>query len=415
MPTVFSPAWFDRHQRWLLRALQWPVVGRIARHVLAIRPHDVGYRGRIVAIRPNAYTVQNADGTYTLDCRTHDKYAKRLYYGLWPVWAALHAWDMVIANPLVPALNAGFDTLTVYPAAGTGGTTTDAWPERNTVDETFATIRSSAGTAVGNDVALYTWLAASTTLNQFARQIRSIMTFDTSSLGTGASISSAVLSVWGNSAGPQSLGTPSFVICKATPASNGTIVAADYGQVITSSSYSTVGSFDATNTVYTDCTLNAAGISNVSLTGVCGFGATTGWDAAGSFTGTWVSGGSTYYQFASSDTVGTANDPKLVVTYSLAGPSGLPLWMTPLYNRAIGVTPSDTVNFDGTTYSATPTTLPKPADALYVGVAGVVVVVFESGVTASFTASAGQILPVKCIRVNSTSTTASSLVALYSV
>lgn len=415
MPTVFSPAWFAHHQRWLLRVLAWRITGRMARRVLAIRPHDVGYRGHIVALRPDSYTVRHADGTYTLDCRTHDKYARRLYYAFWPVWAALHAWDMLIANPLCPAWNAGFDTLTAYPAAGQGGTTSDTWCGRNTVDETFATIRSSAGNEATNDSSLYAWLQASTTLNQFVRQIRSIMTFDTSSLGAGANVSSATLSLWGQNAGPQSLGTPSLVICKATPASNGTIVAADYSQVLTASSYSTVGTVNVTNTVYTDCALNAAGISNVSLTGVSGFGATTGWDASGSFTGTWVSGGQSSYQFASSDTVGTANDPKLVITYALAGPSGLPLWLTPTYNRAVSVTTSNTINFDGSTYSATPTTLPLAADGVFVGVAGTVVLVLESGATASFTASAGQILPVKCIRVNSTSTTATSLVALYAV
>lgn len=74
MPPVFSAAWFDRYQPWLLRLLRWPLTGRLLRHALAIRPDDVGYRGRIVALRPDSYTV--ADGTYTLDCRTHDKYGK---------------------------------------------------------------------------------------------------------------------------------------------------------------------------------------------------------------------------------------------------------------------------------------------------------------------------------------------------
>lgn len=415
MPAVFSAAWFARHQLWLLRALQWPCVGRLFRRVLAIRPHDVGYRGRIIALRPDSYTVDNGDGTYTLDCRTHDKYAKRLYTALWPVWAALHVWDMLVANPLVPAWNAGFDTLTVYPAAGSGGVSTDAWPGRNTVDESFATIRSAAGTEVGNDTSLYIWLQASATTNQFVRQIRSILTFDTSSLGARATISGATLSVWGINAGPQSLGTTSLVVCKATPASVSTVVAADYSQVLTSTTYSTVSSVNTSNTVYTDCTLSSAGFANVAITGVSGFGLTSGWDAAGSFTGTWVSGGQTSYQFSSADAVGTANDPKLVLTYTLSGPSGLPLWLTPMYNRAIGITPSDTVNFDGTTYSAAPVTEPLVADGIFVGLEGVVAVVLESGAVVNFTATAGQILPIKCIRVNSTATTAPALVALYTV
>lgn len=86
-----------------------------------------------------------------------------------------------------------------------------------------------------------------------------------------------------------------------------------------------------------------------------------------------------------------------------------------VYNKAQAITKSDTVNFDGSTYSATPVTKPIPADAIYVGGAGIVVAVFEDGSTANFTAVAGQILPLKCIRVNSTTTTATLMVALYSL
>jgi len=416
VPPVFSAAWFDRYQPWLLRLLRWPLTGRLLRHALAIRPDDVGYRGRIVALRPDSYTVAHADGTYTLDCRTHDKYGKRLYHEFLPVWRMLHAWDMAVANPLVPSLNAGFDTLTVYPDAGSpGATSVDSWAGRNLVDESFATIRSSAGTEATNDTALYAWLQASTTTNQFVRQVRSILTFNTAPLGLTAAVTNATLSVWGNNAGPQSLGTPSLVVCKATPASNTVIVAADYGQVTTSASCSTVSSVNTTNTVYTDCAFNATGLGNISLTGISRFGLTTGWDAAGSFTGTWVSSGTSYYQFASADAVGTVNDPKLVITYALEGPFGLPPWLSTTYTKAVEVTPSDTVNFDGSVYSASAATKAIPADALYVGVAGVVVVVLENGDTASFTMTTGKILPVKCIRVNSTATTATGLVALYTV
>jgi hypothetical protein len=86
-----------------------------------------------------------------------------------------------------------------------------------------------------------------------------------------------------------------------------------------------------------------------------------------------------------------------------------------VYNRAVAITPSNTVNFDGSTYSANAATKAIPADAIYIGGAGIVVVVFEDGSTANFTAVAGQILPLKCIRVNSTTTTATLMVALYFV
>lgn len=87
----------------------------------------------------------------------------------------------------------------------------------------------------------------------------------------------------------------------------------------------------------------------------------------------------------------------------------------PNYNRAVAITKSDTVNYDGSTYSATAATKAIPAEAIYVGGAGIVVAVFEDGSAVNFTAIAGEILPLKTIRVNSTTTTATLMVALYSV
>lgn len=67
------------------------------------------------------------------------------------------------------------------------------------------------------------------------------------------------------------------------------------------------------------------------------------------------------------------------------------------------VTPSDTTNFtQGVTRG------------VYVGGAGNVVCVKEDGTTVTFTgALAGVVYPIRCKRINSTSTTATSLVALF--
>ena len=86
-----------------------------------------------------------------------------------------------------------------------------------------------------------------------------------------------------------------------------------------------------------------------------------------------------------------------------------------VYNKVVLATKSDTVNFDGSTYSANAATKAIPADAIAVDTAGNVIVVFEDGSTAKMHAAAGAILPVKCIRINSTLTTATGLNALYQV
>jgi len=77
------------------------------------------------------------------------------------------------------------------------------------------------------------------------------------------------------------------------------------------------------------------------------------------------------------------------------------------------ITKSDTVNFDGSTYAANASTKAIPADAIFVGGAGVVVAVFEDGSIAPFTVTAGTMLDLKCIRVNSTNTTATLMNAMY--
>lgn len=78
--------------------------------------------------------------------------------------------------------------------------------------------------------------------------------------------------------------------------------------------------------------------------------------------------------------------------------------LTPVYNLAYAITKSDATDFaEGL------------CQAIFVGTAGNVVVVFQDGTTCVFKCAAGQVLTVRAKRVNSTSTTASDMVALYQV
>lgn len=70
--------------------------------------------------------------------------------------------------------------------------------------------------------------------------------------------------------------------------------------------------------------------------------------------------------------------------------------------RAFSITKHDSTNFT------------KNTRAIYVGGAGDVVVVFDDDSTATFVGvPAGSILPVRAKRVNSTSTSATSMVGMY--
>jgi len=319
-PVVFSAAWFAQHQRTLLWLLHAPIIGRWFRWVLCIRPHDIGHRACIVQLRPHAYTVVNDDGTLTTDFRTHAKFGKRLYYAFRPLWWALHAWDMLVANPLVPALNAGFDTLTVYPDPTSGATSCDGPIWRNGVDESFATIRAGAGVGVGTggseDQVAY--LAASSTSNQFAQLWRGFFGFDTSSLGLSASITAATLSLWVTARGNGLGAGGNAHVAGATPASANALSTADFGNV-DRTSFGSVSISGITTGAYTDWTFNSSGLAAVNGSGVTTLSLQTEHDLTGSFAGTWASTAVLQVQAYFVDQTGSANDPKLVVTYTPPG------------------------------------------------------------------------------------------------
>lgn len=68
---------------------------------------------------------------------------------------------------------------------------------------------------------------------------------------------------------------------------------------------------------------------------------------------------------------------------------------------AKAVTPHDSTNFD------------NPCRALYVGTSGNIVAIINGTAITFVGVSGGSIMPVRATRVNSTSTTASNIVALY--
>ncbi len=74
----------------------------------------------------------------------------------------------------------------------------------------------------------------------------------------------------------------------------------------------------------------------------------------------------------------------------------------PRYNYYEAISKSDTVDFAS-----------GQCDAIYVGGAGIVVAIREDGTAVSFTAVAGELIPIAAKRVNSAVTTATLMVALY--
>jgi hypothetical protein len=323
---AFGSLFFMLHQGKLLWLLNTPVIGRWFRRVLRVsgESSSVGRR-RITRILPHAIFWWDGPNQVA-EFRTHAKFSKRLYYAFAPLWWAMHAWDWAFADRWVPDLSFGFSTLTVYP---------DADPETNTVDgdcdnwtaggDTWANVLARAGTEAYPSTTSGTCInfTPGSTTNQWISISRAIILFDTSALTSTASISAAVLSLYGTAkADPTSI-SPNVDIYTTTPASNTDIVPADFSQFgstsqtgvpITYAGWSTTG--------YNAFTLNATGLGNVSKTSISKFGTrNANYDVAATAP-TWANDFDTHLANYWADQAGTANDPKLVVTYSTAAVTG---------------------------------------------------------------------------------------------
>jgi hypothetical protein len=83
------------------------------------------------------------------------------------------------------------------------------------------------------------------------------------------------------------------------------------------------------------------------------------------------------------------------------------------YNKAIVVVPSDTVDFVSPGKGSSGQSF--LCEGIWVGGAGIAVVVLQDGTTVNFTCVAGSFLPIAAKRVNATNTTATLMVALFAV
>jgi hypothetical protein len=320
---AFTPEWFADHQRVLLWLLAAPVLGRWFRWVLCVRPGDAGHGRPIVGLFPDGYIAALPDGRLTADLRTHWKYAKRIYYAFRPLWWALHAWDWAVADRLAPALSYGFATLTAYPDPDPESLTVDGYVARTgftgPVDESWSTIRLGAGNESADTFATVSegpvvYTGASAGLWRYMSRV--ICLFNTSALARGA-VTAATFSVYGLNKYNASF-DPSLSVYSTTPASNTAIVNADYGTFGSTALADTVAYASVTTAGYNDFTLNATGLAAVSVSGITKLGLRLTADADNAEP-TWGSAvARSGFGFYLADQTGTANDPKLVVTYEPA-------------------------------------------------------------------------------------------------
>ena len=215
----------------------------------------------------------------------------------------------------------GRTTLIVYPDANPESTSVDGITRRESVNETWSTIRSGAGTnALPSNVDGSISIGSSLTTNQFRELRREVVLFDTSALTADATISSAIMSIKANDKTDNlTLGDGfKLVVVSSTPASNTNLVAADFNianwgstefsQRIARSGF-TVGSFS-------NFTINATGLSNISKTSITKFGIRDAGYDIDNVQPTWVIDTFSQINWDAADTAGTTSDPKLVIEYT---------------------------------------------------------------------------------------------------
>lgn len=311
---VFNKKWFGQHQKTLLFLLNNKFTRFIFRKILRIDVKD-----NILALLPNALFIKgNKENEYVAEFRTHDKYAKRLYYAFKPIWYIIHAWDMLFANNLNPNLNLGFDTLTVYPRSITTTNPIDGFVSRNSPFSTFSQLRDGAGTQASTtgDTAR-TELDSSGNSNTYIQLDRGVSCFDTSSLTSLANISVANIQYRGTAKG-NGLGSPSMHSCSASPASTSSLSATDY-TLLGTTSFGSVDYASFSISGYNAISLNSSGIANISKTGISKFGTRLSWDINNNTTGlTWATISWSGFNFRNANYTGTSQDPMLVITYTLA-------------------------------------------------------------------------------------------------
>ena len=357
---VFSKQWFAKHQSKLLFLLNAPIIKYWFRYCLRIRKCDCPLKERISNIQPSNFTFAEKtvladhlifkdghaevfDGENskhrklkgrlkikkrlaiqkTTDFRTHDKFSKRLYYAFKPLWFLMHGLDWAFLDRMnaLSKLSFGFSTLTQYPGSiGVDNPVDGSIQRNNGGSETLSTLRAGAGTDAftsnaGNDC----YIKCSSTTDEFQILRRSTTCFDTSGLTSGATISATVISCYGSSSNAF-LGTPVLHVAQGNVNGTSTLISGDYAQANHgTTSFGNIPNGSFSMVAYNNITFDATGRASVSKDSISIYSWQLGWDIENTTAGlTWTSGWNTYMAMLSSNTAGTTNDPKLVVTYTVA-------------------------------------------------------------------------------------------------
>lgn len=322
MDQVFDKNWFKKHQSKLV----WFANTKLGRWVLGFNEERMeAARGKIFEIGPNyikraTRITEQGELEVKASFLIGPQFAEKLYAFFKPVWWTMHFFDWLLLDRYSWAnqLSFGFSTLA---QVGDASHTIGYAQVTGTPVGNFATIRAAAGT--GNTPAddYVISIRGYISSNNYQTNNRMILRWDTSSIGSGATITAGVNTVVLNGTSKQNgVGSPDLCITAVTPVSadnaisNADYAIANFGVVelatrIAYASYNAAG----TNTF----TLNASGDSNISKTATTKNGLLHSFDFD-TTTPTWASGATS--SFAGNGVITGTYFPTLNVTYSTVVP-----------------------------------------------------------------------------------------------
>jgi hypothetical protein len=345
---VFDKAWFEQHQKVLLFFVNtW--IGKLFFRIY----NDVPKGKKIIKLLPNCYTWKNENGSFTTDFRTHDKFGKRLYYGLKPVWHVMHFLDWLFLDKYVVRWSFGFATLTVYPVAGANSPIDGFVRASEPSGVSFSTLTGHSGTISGDDTTggENAFLSAHSTTNLYDFLSRSIYVFDTSSLpDSDYAIDTAVLSLRGfsksNSLGLSDAHAATNIV-SSSPTLDDQLQGGDFDSLGSTRFSSDIGYSAFSLAGYNDYSLNAPGIANINDTGLSKFGLRFAVDIDNG-TPAWANSTFTTINAYYADWEGTDFDPKLVINYYFTPSiSGMAAGDADFYDEETNI------NVSGTDFEAT--------------------------------------------------------------
>lgn len=226
-----------------------------------------------------------------------------------------HDASNIIANKV------GNTTSTFYPSAGTVEPV-DGDVFISSLKTSWTALRDGSGdgaNSTGSSGRNFARIKSYTTTGQWSIAQRGIFGFDTSSIDSGDTVSSATFSLYGSDVG--NFFSLSVVLDRQVPADTTTLAAGDFAisgwdGVEQSSNRITFGSWSVSG--YNNFSLNATGISNVNKSGYSWYGTMTSAEFDDSAP-SWSSNTDAKVSGYMADQTGTANDPKLVVEHAAGG------------------------------------------------------------------------------------------------